>query len=88
MKARRVAGGDGAGDSGECSDASGEVLRSFPGPLGPYWNVEFPPGVRSQYGQSDRLEIASSIRTLGDDTPAIDTKKDNSYSETGRSEHS
>ena len=30
MKARRVAGGDGAGDSGECSHASGEALRSFP----------------------------------------------------------
>jgi hypothetical protein len=88
MKARRVAGGDRAGDSGECSDASGEALRSFPVPLGPYWNVEFPPGVRSQYGRSGRLEIASSTRTLGDDTPAIDTNKDSSDSETGRSEHS
>ena len=87
MKAT-VAGGDGAGDSGECSDASGEVLHSFPEPLGPYWNVEFPPGVRSQYGQSDRLEIASSTCIFGDDTPAIDTNKDNSDSETGRSEHS
>jgi len=86
MKARRVAGGDRA-DSGECSDAGGEALRPFPVPLGPYWNV-VPPGVRSQYGQSDRLEIASSTRTLGDDTPAIDTNKDNSDSETGRSEHS
>ena len=88
MKARRVAGRDGAGDSGECSDASGEALCSFPVPLGPYWNVEFPPGVRSQYGQSGRLEIASSTRTLGDDTPAIDTNKDSSDSETGCSEHS
>jgi hypothetical protein len=85
MKARRVAG---AADSGECSDASGEALRSFPVPLGPYWNVEFPPGVRSQYGQSDRLEIASSTHNLGDDTPAIDTNKDSFDSETGRSEHS
>jgi hypothetical protein len=80
MKARRVGGGDGARDSGECSDASGEALRSFPVPFGPYWNVEFPPGVCSQYGQSDRLEIASSTRTLGDDTPTIDTNKDNSKS--------
>jgi hypothetical protein len=87
MKARRVAGGDGAGDSGECSVASGEALRSFPVPLGPYWNEEFPRGVRSRYGQS---EIASSTRTLGDDTPAIDTNKDHSDSdsETGHSEHS
>jgi hypothetical protein len=82
-----VAGGDGAGDSGECSDASSEALHSFPVPLGPYWNVEFPRGVRSQYGQS---EIASSTRTLGDDTAAIDTNQDHSDSdsETGRSEHS
>ena len=85
MKARRVAGGDGAGDSGECSDASGEALRSFPVP---YWNAEVLPGIRFQYGQSDCLEIASSTRTLGDDTPAIDTNKDSSDSETGRSEHS
>ena len=81
MEARRVAGGDRAGDSGECSDASGEALR--PLLLGPYWNVGVPPGVRSQYGQSDRLEIASSTRTHGDDTPLKD-----SDSETGRSEHS
>jgi hypothetical protein len=33
MKTQRVAGGDGAGDSGECSHASGEALRSFPVPL-------------------------------------------------------
>jgi len=76
-KARRVAGGD----SGECSDASGEALRPFPVHLGPYWNVGVPPGVHSQYGQSGHLEI-------GDDTPAIDTNKDNSDSETGLSEHS
>ena len=76
-----VAGGDGARDSVECSDTSGEVLHSFPEPLGPYWNAEFPPAVRSQYGQSDRLEI-------GDDTPAIDTNKDNSDSKTGCSEYS
>ena len=82
-----MAGGDEAEDSGEGSDASGEALRSFPVHLGPYWNVEFPPGVRSQYGESDRLEIASSTRTLGDDTPAIDTNKDNFDSETGSSEH-
>ena len=87
-KARRVADGDGVGDSGEWSDASGEAPRPFPVHLGPYWNV-VPPGVRTQYGQSDRLEIASSTRTLGDDTPAIDTNKDNSAdSETGHSEHS
>jgi hypothetical protein len=51
MKAQRVAGRDGAGDSGECSDASGEALRPFPVPLGPYWNVGVPPGLphRSQY---------------------------------------
>jgi len=80
---------NGAGDSGECSDASGgEALRPFPVHLGPYWNVGVPPGVHSQYGQSDRLEIASSTRTLGDGTPAIDTNKDNSDSETGLSEHS
>ena len=86
MKARR--GGDGGRDTGECSDA--EVLRSFLVPLRPYWNVEFPPGVHAQYGQSDRLEIASSDRTLGDDTPAIDTNlnNDNSTSETGGSKHS
>jgi len=67
IKARRVAGGDGAGDSGECSDASGgEALRPFPVHLGPYWNVGVPPGVHSQYGQSDRLEIASSTCSLGD----------------------
>ena len=88
MKARRVAGRDGAGDSGERSDASGEALRPFPAPLGPYWNVGVPPGVHSQYGQSDRLGIASSTHTLGYDTPAIDTNEDNSDSETGRSEHS
>ena len=75
-KARRVAGGDRAEDSGECSDASGEALRPFPVHLGPYWNV-VPPGVRSQYEQSDRL---------GDDTLAIDTNEDNSDSETGCSE--
>jgi hypothetical protein len=86
MKARRVGAGDGAGDSGECSDASGEALRPFPVHLGPYWNV-VPPGVRSPYGQSDRLEIAST-RILGDDTPAIDANKGNSDSETGLSEHS
>jgi hypothetical protein len=45
-------------------------------------------GDRSQYGKSDRLEIASSTRALGDDTPAIETNKDSSDSETGRSEHS
>jgi len=88
MKARRVAGGNRAGDSGECSDASGEALRPFPLPLAPYWNVGVPPEVRSQYGQSNRLEIASSTRNPGDDTPAIDTNKDNSDYETGRSEHS
>ena len=55
MKARRVAGRDGAGDSGKCSDASGEALRPFPVPPG--WTVG---GVCSQY---DRLEIG----TLGDD---------------------
>ncbi|KAF5379415.1 hypothetical protein D9615_006535 [Tricholomella constricta] len=82
MKARRVAGGHGAGESGECSDASVEVLRSLPVPLEPYWNVEFPPGVRSQ---SEGLEIASSTRTLGDDMPALDTNEDNSDSESGRS---
>ena len=75
-KARRVAGGDRAEDSGECSDASGEALRPFPVHLEPYWNV-VPPGVRSQYEQSDRL---------GDDTLAIDTNEDNSDSETGCSE--
>ena len=80
-KARHVAGGDRAEDSDECSDASGEALRPFPVHLGPYWNVGIPPGVHSQYGQSDRLEI-------GDDMPAIDTNKDNSDSETGLSEHS
>ena len=86
MKARRVTGGDEAGDSGECSDASGgEALRPFPVHLGPYWNVGVPPGVHSQYGQSDRLEIASSTRTL---TLAMATNKDNSDSETGLSEHS
>ena len=58
-KARNVAGGDGAGDCGESSDASGEALRLFWVPLEPSWNVEFPPGVRSQHGQSDRREIAS-----------------------------
>jgi hypothetical protein len=59
-----------AEDSGECSDARGEV--------------------HSQYGESDRLEIASSTHALGDDTPAIDTNNDsdNSDSETGSSEHS
>ena len=81
-------GGGRQSKSGEWSDASGEAPRPFPVHLGPYWNV-VPPGVRSQYGQSDRLEIASSTRTLGDDMPAIDTNKDNSAdSETGRSEHS
>lgn len=85
MKAKRVAGGDGAGDSGECTDASGEALRPFPVQLGPYWNEVVPPGVCSQYVQSDRLEIASVTRTLGDDMPAIE---DNSDFETGRSEHS
>ncbi|KIM85473.1 hypothetical protein PILCRDRAFT_365058 [Piloderma croceum F 1598] len=81
-KARNVAGGDEAGDCGECSGASSEALRSFLVPLGPSWNVEFPPGVRSQYGQSNRREIA-----FGDDKPAklIDADKDNSDSETGRS---
>ena len=90
MKARRVAGGNGAGDvdSDECSDASCEALRSFPVPLGFHWNAEFPPGVRSQYRQSNRLEIVSSTRTLGDDMPATDTNKDDSDSETGRSERS
>ena len=85
MKARNVVGEDGAGDCGECTDTSSEVLRSFWVPLGPSWNAEFPPGVRSQFGQSDRREIA-----LGDDTPAklIDVAdKDNSDSETDRSEH-
>jgi hypothetical protein len=53
-------------NSGECSDARGEV--------------------HSQYGESGRLEIASSTHALGDDTPAIDTN--NSDSETGSSEHS
>ena len=85
MKAKRVAGGDGAGDSGECTDASGEALRPFPVQLGPYWNEVVPPGVCSQYVQSDHLEIASVTRTLGDDMPAIE---DNSDFETGRSEHS
>jgi len=65
----------------ECNDTSGEALR-------PYWNVSVPPEVRSQYGQSNRLEIASSTRNPGDDTPAIDTNKDNSDYETGCSEHS
>ena len=88
MKAQCVVGRDGAGDSGESSDASGETLHSFPVPLGPYWNVEFPPGVCSQYGQSDCLEIASSTHSLGDDMPAIDTNKDSSDSKTGCSEHS
>jgi hypothetical protein len=82
--------GDGAGDCGESSDASGETLCSLWVPLRPFWNVDFPPGFRSQYGQSDRREIASSTRPLGGDAPAksIDTDWDNSDSETGRSEHS
>ena len=88
MKAQHVVGGDGAEDCGECSDAIGEVLHSFSVPLGPYWNVEFPLGVHSQYGQSDCLETASSTHTLGDDMPAINTNKDNFDSETGHSEHS
>ena len=68
MSARCVAGGDGAedsGDSGECSDASGEALCPFPVHLGPYWNVVVPPEDRSQYGQSDCLEIASPTCNLG-----------------------
>ena len=52
-----MAGGDGVGDSGECTDASGEALRPFPVHLGPYSNEVVPPGVRSQYVQSDRLEL-------------------------------
>ena len=66
-----------SGKGSPSAKISGEVLHSFPEPLGPY---EFPPGGRSQYG--DRLCI------LGDDMPAIDTNKDNFDSETGRSEHS
>ena len=87
-KARNVAGGDGAEDGGESSNASGKALRSFWVPLVPSWNVEFPPGLCSQDGQSDHREIASS--TLGDDMPAIllDADKNNSDSEAGRSEHS
>lgn len=73
-KVRRVAGRDGAGDSDECS--SGEALRPFLAPLGPYSNVGVPPGVRSQYGQFDP--------TLGYDTPTTDQHD----SETGRSGHS
>lgn len=69
-KARRVAGRVGAGDSGECSDASGEALRPF------LVSLE----------QSDHQEIGSSTRGLSGDTPAIDTNKHNSNSETGRSE--
>ena len=76
MKARRVAG---AGDS-----ASPLASLHSPLPVPPgHWNAGVPTGVRSQHGQSDR-EIASSARTFGDDTPAID----NSDSETGRSGHS
>jgi hypothetical protein len=86
-KARKVAGGDGAGDCGEPSDTNGEALCSFRVPLRPFWNADFPPGVRSQ---SDRREIASSTRTHGDNALAksIDTNWDNSDSEIGRSEHS
>ena len=83
-KARNVVGGDGSGDCGGSSDASGKALRSS---WVSSWNVEFPPGVHSQYGQSECQEVASS--TFGHDTPAksIDTDKDNFDSDTGRSEH-
>jgi hypothetical protein len=83
-KARNVAGRDETGDCGKSSDASGEALRSYWVPLIPFWNVDIPPGVRSQ---SDRR---TSSRTFGDDAPAksIDADKDNSDSGTGGSEHS
>ena len=79
MNPRCVADGDGTGDKDECSNASGEALRPFPVPLGRYLNAGVP-----HYG----LEIASSTRTLDDGMPAIDTNKENSDSEPGRSEHS
>ena len=79
MKARRVADGDETGDKDECNNTSGEALCLFPVPLGPYLNAGVP-----HYG----LEIASSTRTLDNGMPAIDTNKENSDSETGRSEHS
>ena len=82
-KARNVAGGDKVGDYAECSDTSGEVLRPLWVPLRTSLNVEFPPGIHSQYGQSDCQEITS---TLGDDTTGAD--KDNSDSEAGHSEPS
>jgi hypothetical protein len=77
------------GDCGESGNTSSEALCSFWVPLELSWNVEFPPGVRTQYGQSNHQVIASS--TLSDyNMPAklIDTNKDNSDYESGCSEHS
>jgi hypothetical protein len=82
-KARKTSGGDRTGD---CGEVGGELICSFWSRLRLFQNVDFPPGVLSQNGQSKRREIVSSTRTPDDDAPMQDVGWDNSDLEGGRSE--